>query len=433
MESLFHENEIVWAKINGYPWWPAYVKTEVNPSQLEVVFFGDFSRAILHKSKIRGFDELSRKASNRNKVLATALKSAEKVRNGESTIMDEWHKLDKSMLLKYPSEIFEPPKKQVKKITKPADEQSVTISEDFRARCQETDTKVEVDDHVDHKCSLSANNNTTSNTCNIFIDNKTSNPQISAIEEQLEDFWLNLRNEDYKSDTGIALISSLSQKILSINPKVVFPTNVGLLLTSCADVCKSRAYDEHYRKTFDALAQATTSVCNYLITKGFLMENKSAGDLMNFSKVNSIFADVYPDMTSPGLFHSTVSPVNKEILHEMQVENTRDEEYEEVQESSVLEIEERIQFRIKKKLARLVYCEEEGRRLKKRPCEDVARYLEDAARKSAKSVFEYKVQVLNLVKALSKNAEKVRDIVLEFQNNWKIEYVSKEINKLTID
>jgi hypothetical protein len=25
----YEENEVVWAKIHGYPWWPAYVKIKI--------------------------------------------------------------------------------------------------------------------------------------------------------------------------------------------------------------------------------------------------------------------------------------------------------------------------------------------------------------------------------------------------------------------
>lgn len=27
MESIYHTNEIVWAKIKGYPWWPGIVSS----------------------------------------------------------------------------------------------------------------------------------------------------------------------------------------------------------------------------------------------------------------------------------------------------------------------------------------------------------------------------------------------------------------------
>lgn len=28
-EIIFEENEVIWAKIRGYPWWPAYVHIEI--------------------------------------------------------------------------------------------------------------------------------------------------------------------------------------------------------------------------------------------------------------------------------------------------------------------------------------------------------------------------------------------------------------------
>lgn len=54
VEETFEPNEIVWAKVRGYSWWPAVVgkickKLKSKPETLyEVHFIGDLTRAQLY-------------------------------------------------------------------------------------------------------------------------------------------------------------------------------------------------------------------------------------------------------------------------------------------------------------------------------------------------------------------------------------------------
>jgi len=46
--ALFSPQEVVWAKLKGYPWWPAFVETvrparDIQNTEYTVRFFGDFS------------------------------------------------------------------------------------------------------------------------------------------------------------------------------------------------------------------------------------------------------------------------------------------------------------------------------------------------------------------------------------------------------
>ena len=54
MEQNQLVNEIIWAKLGGYPWWPGYIKSKLK-NKYEVCFFGDFTRAYLLPNKIRPF------------------------------------------------------------------------------------------------------------------------------------------------------------------------------------------------------------------------------------------------------------------------------------------------------------------------------------------------------------------------------------------
>lgn len=47
MDNEYEIEEIVWGKVNGYPWWPGFVKEKIDDNLYEVVFLSDFSRAFL--------------------------------------------------------------------------------------------------------------------------------------------------------------------------------------------------------------------------------------------------------------------------------------------------------------------------------------------------------------------------------------------------
>lgn len=45
-EQQFKINDFVWAKVDGYPWWPGFVLS-INNKKYEIMFFDDFTRAYL--------------------------------------------------------------------------------------------------------------------------------------------------------------------------------------------------------------------------------------------------------------------------------------------------------------------------------------------------------------------------------------------------
>lgn len=68
------------AKLLGHPWWPAYIEDH-NEEVYEVVYFGDFSKSFLKKSKIKPFD-LNFNAESGGKKLQKAVNMALRVLNG---------------------------------------------------------------------------------------------------------------------------------------------------------------------------------------------------------------------------------------------------------------------------------------------------------------------------------------------------------------
>ena len=89
METNFSKEQVVWAKVNGFPWWPGFIKSIKRNGEFEVVFFGDFSRANLQAAKIRDFANFEEKIDKKNKKLSEAYRIAERVHSGESSIATE--------------------------------------------------------------------------------------------------------------------------------------------------------------------------------------------------------------------------------------------------------------------------------------------------------------------------------------------------------
>lgn len=89
MDACFKPNDLVWAKLSGYPYWPAFVQTVFTNGTYEVVYFGDFSRNVLPKQRIKRFDGLGGQGFRAGSKLHLSYLAAFRVHSGASTIQQE--------------------------------------------------------------------------------------------------------------------------------------------------------------------------------------------------------------------------------------------------------------------------------------------------------------------------------------------------------
>lgn len=82
--TTFIKNQLILAKLQGHPWWPAYIK-DIKENIYEVIYFGDFSKSFLKSNKIKHFD-LNFEQHNGGKKLQKAINAALRIRNGESSL-----------------------------------------------------------------------------------------------------------------------------------------------------------------------------------------------------------------------------------------------------------------------------------------------------------------------------------------------------------
>ena len=88
-EENFHEEEIVWAKLRGYPWWPAIllsIKNDMNTGEekYRVAFLGNLMQATLKKIYLSKFNKNYKLYSKtRNKDLIEIIKNAKDINSTE--------------------------------------------------------------------------------------------------------------------------------------------------------------------------------------------------------------------------------------------------------------------------------------------------------------------------------------------------------------
>lgn len=88
MVNDFELDEIVWAKVSGYPWWPGFIASKIEGRQYEVVFLSDLSRAFLSSSKIRNYTDYCPPMNRCTSDLEASQRRAENILNRKITLIE---------------------------------------------------------------------------------------------------------------------------------------------------------------------------------------------------------------------------------------------------------------------------------------------------------------------------------------------------------
>ena len=89
MDITLAQNQVVWAKLVGFPWWPAYIKRIVSKELFEIEYFGEFERNYFDISRIKPFGELAAKVNQKNPRLMESFRQAMRIINNETTVEKE--------------------------------------------------------------------------------------------------------------------------------------------------------------------------------------------------------------------------------------------------------------------------------------------------------------------------------------------------------
>ena len=94
MSQAFKQEEVVWAKVKGFPWWPATIGEEKRNKDgnrmYHVDFIGDSSYSILPENKLIGFyKKLKEYSQSKSKKQKAAVDVAKLIANGETNAEEE--------------------------------------------------------------------------------------------------------------------------------------------------------------------------------------------------------------------------------------------------------------------------------------------------------------------------------------------------------
>ena len=85
----FELEQIVWAKVDGYPWWPGFIKSFSSKGKIEVMFFDDFTRAFVKEDKLADLGDSSLEHLKSRAIYRKAFEQLARIQSGESRVEDE--------------------------------------------------------------------------------------------------------------------------------------------------------------------------------------------------------------------------------------------------------------------------------------------------------------------------------------------------------
>lgn len=452
MESTYQVDQIVWGKVNGYPWWPGFIKGFEETGEFNVMFFGDFSRAILNGSKVKRYEDHKIQKDKQGKSMENALKAIGRIQRGDSSIAEERQRVEEDNRKKQ-KRVKKQKIKKVKAIEVDSLSPNLDNSLSGRDRAKYQKFIKHVDKSTPRKKTRlkrynSTNNKNTSPKETDLAESHILIDDLQSIEESLNDIWLYLRSNDFEAKAKLDELKKIVASLMKIEPKTLFSSGVGSLLSKCTNVCRIKITEGNllYEDILEVFREKTKEICDYLIRDGFLKENTIFDKFVDLSKTGSIQQESNQEDI---LSEQNKSEIEKEIE---KIETEKPKEEEEKEEASLkespdkkslktveekekekvkkVEINDKIAFRVKRKFAKSIYQNCGRKDLRRRSCENIATALETAIRTDSQGLQEYKGWVIRVVKAIEKDSSFLSSFLSSPPNKIELKTMKKIINNL---
>jgi hypothetical protein len=298
MEKKFRKGEIVWAKVRGFPWWPAIVKgvnvtirreesenCESESKEISIVayFIGDDTHSELPVNKIEKFSEnLEEFSKTKKRSLLTSIAIAKKILSGEipfekhlqyarrknlKLYEDKSEQISEELEIKRPKFMLGKKRKIERSYSNKSDNQDFPLNLDNTSDPSEKlnkldgieisssprmntssptqiDVKVKEDLSKNIKINININvNNNTSNTVNITtIANKINQSESNLSEESLSDNENHLESiESLKENIDSLLFYKIDMPATSRDRSIL--TNLDLIQTKLSKIKNCHIYN----------------------------------------------------------------------------------------------------------------------------------------------------------------------------------------------
>lgn len=98
MPRQFELNEIVWAKVSGFPWWPGFISSSLGDIRYEVNFLSDLSKANLSAEKIKEFDSHTVLSGKESRQLKASILTAQRILSNEISLLEAIQEIQRDLL-----------------------------------------------------------------------------------------------------------------------------------------------------------------------------------------------------------------------------------------------------------------------------------------------------------------------------------------------
>lgn len=470
MDFILTANQIVWAKLSGFPWWPAYIKRMVSKELYEIEYFGEFERNFFDPSRIRPFEEFSSRVNKKNPKLMESFKQALRVMENQSTIEKEREEYfrkkkefeNQSVVLARNTPINEmstnysacPPqdhhhehnnidmfeqlekknfiegiensnfKKSIKKIKKtnrnwknPKSTRNYSKTRLERHKSLPTNSYLVRESMIidriyfdESESELKVNNASPNPSMDKSV--QLINDKLSELIEFVEKDQVNEAEYDKKLSEWNSLFRDSNCLIVDM-----FDTNIGSNLKYLADKLqqlsqKKQMFKSSYLDTIDVFQNV-----QHKLISGFFGDESMDKNQLKLSIIrmpsNILFKKKILELNEKQ-FHNKFPQSSNFSLNEcMDLENNINYQANKIvtckddkKENEFRLVNDEVIFKVCKKMAKLLYVELSQRRKTKADCENVANLIENRIRNSCNSSEEYRKKCYFFLKKLSGKCEK---------------------------
>lgn len=422
MPKQFKELDLVWAKLHGYPWWPAYVRSVDNLGRYEVVFLSDFSLSYLPNTKLRVYNRVVEKREGSSKAMALSMQRANNVLKGKTTIID----MSFGQNSKCPQ--GENNKRVIK--AKSAKEATSTASgrKDIQSSNNDTTSEsVECSKVVGHEPKV-----TTSPVAGktVFKKEISEKEQITLsvrlLEQRLESIIACLEIE-LEVEKSITELCDISSQAIETPAQHIYASKVMSLLSTGLETCKKQLKHGRvsYMEVLAVFRVLLDQTASYLTRHGFAVKLNSKAKKSALS--NSNIANL-KRVHLFGLRNNYISDMT--LISDRPLKKLSNDDRDTNVSSEVGEIDPVLVRRVRIKLAKTIYLQSDRQSVQKREFKAFAQRIEEILQNCSGSEDDYKAKAVNLVRNLEKGKAKVRGDILKHLNDEEDHLLARKVNKL---
>lgn len=431
MQKNYNLEEIVWAKIGGYPWWPGYIKSYELNNVYEVVFLGDLSRAFLNEKKIQKFEKIKKEGIVKKK-LNEAYETALKIKNGETSISEEIEKYEKNKNLRIKMSKSNYKKKKIKK-SSPKIKLKRKYSKNLESS-KSSDLKI---------LQFPKKRVKSMNLPEMSIIEKSNTPEnvekkelLQNLNKELEDIYKTIQRDNSRIEDIEPKISNFLLDILKIDENVIYCSNLGLTFLELEKTVSEKEKKEEKFKKLGNIIKIGKNLISDRLVNGFFdySHEEHFKKLMDLKKVKTEILKKSEEITEKK--NPIKNPIkledkinlnllnnNKKIQMEKKPQilkiNTEEEESN-LANPQKIQINKRILFRVQKKITKIIFLNGGKTQISKNKCQIFADQIEKFIRQNSKGIREYKDKIHKIVQYFDKKPDNVYDYVIKFckdQNN----------------